>query len=136
MAHRPKNSPAGTVLVVDDEWLVRWSLSESLRAAGHTVKVARDTREALSAFESSPAVNVVLLDLRLPDSSDLGLLKRFKALAPACAVILITAHRSHELLEQARQVGAFGVLDKPFDVDHVVALVAAALRSHRAGGAV
>lgn len=121
------NSQGETVLVVDDEWLVRWSLSESLAEKGYRVRLARDAQEAVELFQTAPAADAVLLDLRLPDSSDLDLLKRLRHMAPDCPIIVITAHPSAELAEQAERAGAFRVLDKPFDVEHVVALVGEAL---------
>lgn len=126
IAH-PTGNSHGTVLVVDDEWLVRWSLSEGFSEAGYTVKVAQDAREALESFRSDPA-DAVLLDLRLPDSSDLGLLKHLKQLAPACPILLMTAYRTAELFEQAREAGACRIVDKPFDIEVIIGLVAEALR--------
>lgn len=128
------NSHAETVLVVDDEWLVRWSLSESLGDAGYRVRLAQDAREAVELFQRAPSADAVLLDLRLPDSSDLNLLKRLRQMAPRCSIILITAYPSAELAEQAERAGAFRVLDKPFDVDHVVTVVREALAQRRPNG--
>jgi DNA-binding NtrC family response regulator len=133
---RTGKSHDATVLVVDDEWLVRWSLSESLTGAGYRVRQAGNAREAVTAFQASPMADVVLLDLRLPDSADLDLLRQLKRLSPACAIILITAHRSVDLIEQAERAGAFHVLDKPFDVDVVVQLVGAALGPSGPAGAI
>jgi two-component system nitrogen regulation response regulator GlnG len=123
-----------TILVVDDEWLVRWALSEGLGAAGYGVVIAQDARGALNTFQRARPVDAVLLDLRLPDCHDLALLKRLKQIEPRCPIILITVHRSQELIEQARQAGAYRVVDKPFDVDTVIALVGEALDATRRGG--
>jgi DNA-binding NtrC family response regulator len=112
------------VLVVDDEALIRWSVAESLEAAGFRVLEAGTAREALEHFGGSNGAScVVLLDLRLPDSDDLGLLRRIREIAPACRVILMTAHGTPEILEEALQAGAFGVLGKPFDLARVVGMV-------------
>lgn len=134
IAHPAGNSHGRTVLVVDDEWLVRWSLSEGFSEAGYTVKVAQDAREALESFRSDPA-DAVLLDVRLPDSSDLGLLKRLKQIAPACPILLMTAYRTAELFEQAREAGAFRIVDKPFDIEVIIGLVAEALSGASPNGA-
>jgi DNA-binding NtrC family response regulator len=109
------------VLIVDDETLIRWSLAESLESAGFTVTEAGTAREALQALLSCRSERcVVLLDLKLPDSSDLGLLRQILASAPAARVILMTAHGTPEVLEEALQLGAFGVLTKPFDMNLIV----------------
>lgn len=130
---RGQEKTRGTILVVDDEWLVRWALSESLGTAGYAVRVAQDACTALAAFRRPDLVDAVLLDLRLPDCKDLSLLRQLKQIAPGCPIILITAHRSHELVEQARHAGAYGVVDKPFDIEAVIALVAEALDATRHG---
>jgi DNA-binding NtrC family response regulator len=112
------------VLVVDDEALIRWSVAESLEAAGFSVMEAGTAHEALAHFGLPGCGScVVLLDLRLPDSDDLGLLRRIREVAPQCRVILMTAHGTPEILAEALQAGAYGVLGKPFDLSHVVGLV-------------
>lgn len=116
------------VLIVDDEALIRWFVAESLETSGHQILEAGSAREALAYFERGAApVAVVVLDLKLPDSSDLGLLRRIQQLAPACRIILMTAHGTPELLDEALRAGAFAVLPKPFEITKVQALVADAL---------
>jgi DNA-binding NtrC family response regulator len=112
------------VLVVDDELLIRWSLSEGLAKAGFEVIEAEDARGALECFApGSPAIDAVLLDLRLPDSADLGLLRRIRQLAPATPVIMMTAYGTAETREDALRLGAHHVVSKPFDLHHMVTLV-------------
>jgi DNA-binding NtrC family response regulator len=112
-------------LVVDDEPLLRWAIAETLRDAGYAVDEAADADSTVHAlFEHGRAPDVVLLDLRLPDCSDLRLLETVRQLAPAATVILMTAFGSDGVREQARSLGAAGFLDKPFDVDALAGLVA------------
>src|SRR5689334_17550596 len=66
-----------SVLIVDDEALIRWSLAEMLGERGYAVTEAGDARMAISAIENAEeAFDVVLLDYRLPDSADLRLLEK------------------------------------------------------------
>lgn len=116
-------SPMAAVLVVDDEALIRWSLAESLEAAGFAVFEAGSAREAILHFAADGRTCVVLLDLRLPDSDDLGLLRQIRQLAPNCRIILMTAHGTPEILQEALDAGAYDVLGKPFDMGRVVSLV-------------
>ena len=127
---QPGKSPRRNVLVVDDEALIRWSLAETLTNAGYHVLEASDRRSALRFFDKMPdGVCVVLLDLRLPDSQDLSLLRRIREVAPHCQIIMMTAHGTPELVEEALESGAFQVVDKPFDLDLMVGLVRQALAS-------
>jgi DNA-binding NtrC family response regulator len=67
--------------------------------------------------------DVVLLDFRLPDSDDLNLLSRIVSLVPDGRVILMTAYGTPEVAEQAIERGAFKVLNKPFEMQEITALV-------------
>ncbi len=117
------------VLVVDDELLIRWSLNEGLAKAGFEVLEAEDARGALARFApGAPGIDAVVLDLRLPDSADLGLLRQIRDLAPAVPVIMMTAYGTAETTEDALGLGAWHVVSKPFDVHRVVGLVEDALR--------
>ena len=80
-------------------------------------------REALASLAGRDTVAVALLDLKLPDSDDLSLLRRVRAAAPACRVIMMTAHGCPEILAEAIREGAFGTVAKPFDLSRVVGLV-------------
>jgi DNA-binding NtrC family response regulator len=115
-----------TVLVVDDEPLIRWAVREELEGAGYRVIEAGTAGEALASLDRDGSVAVALLDVRLPDSDDLLLLRRVRRDAPACRVIMMTAHGTPELLAQALSEGAFGTVSKPFDMAGVIALVRAA----------
>jgi len=125
---QPGKTPRRNVLVVDDEALIRWSLAESLTNAGYHVLQAPDRQSALKFFaQDQDGACVVLLDLRLPDSQDLGLLRHIRAVAPDCRVIVMTAHGTPELVEEALRGGAFRVVDKPFDLDLMIGLVGEAV---------
>jgi DNA-binding NtrC family response regulator len=125
-----KNSPGLRVLVVDDEPLIRWSLLETLEEVGHAVVEASDRESAVRSLSNGhEPFDVVLLDYRLPDSNDLDLLATVRRLAPATAVIMMTAFGTPEVVAGALQLGAFCVIPKPFEVHDMAALV---LQAHRA----
>jgi DNA-binding NtrC family response regulator len=120
-AHSPRR-----VLVVDDELLIRWSLSETLQDRGYTVFEAEDGKSAVRALTNGADLpDVVLLDFRLPDSDDLNLLSRIISLVPKGRVILMTAYGTPDLAQAALDRGAFRVIHKPFELHDVTALVAA-----------
>lgn len=126
-------SRARYVLVVDDEPLIRWSLAETLSDRGCRVIEADCGEAALRvALADGALLDCVLLDLRMPDSSDLTLLAALRKLAPAARIILLTAFGSPELAREALALGAYRVVSKPFEIAEVAALV---LASGGAGGA-
>jgi DNA-binding NtrC family response regulator len=114
---------AAKVLVVDDEPLIRWAVSEMLGDLGYQVVQAADGRGAISAMSESAPFEIVLLDLRLPDSNDLRLLTRLRSLAPASRIILMTAYGTQETAERAMDLGAFTVVGKPFELTELASLV-------------
>lgn len=128
-----QKSPVLRVLVVDDEALIRWSLVQTLCDAGHQTAEADDAVSALRAVLSAPVpFDVVLLDLRLPDSKDLELLSAMRRLTPSTKVILMTAYGTPELVQGAIDLGAVQVVGKPLEMGDVSALV---VHASRTGGA-
>lgn len=118
------------VLVVDDEGLIRWAVAETLTEAGHLVFQATDAATTLEALgKASSPFDVVLLDFRLPDSDDLSLLQRIRRLSPASAIVMMTAHGTPQLAENAKRLGAYDVLAKPFDVRTLEDVLVSAHRS-------
>jgi len=116
------------VLVVDDEPLTRWSVSETLRDSGYDVTEAADAQSALrSVAAPDHRTDVVVLDLWLPDSADLNVLAAIRAICPRTPVILMTAHGTDEVFRQARASGAFMTLHKPFDMSELPSFIEAAL---------
>jgi len=118
-----------TVLIVDDEDLIRWSLRERLRTDGYDILEAGTGKAALEQFKEG--VDLVLLDYRLPDTDGLSVLREMKKLDPDILVILLTSFVSVETAVEAMKLGAFHFANKPFNVDEVAATVARALETTR-----
>jgi len=118
-----------TVLIVDDEELVRWSLRERLRKDGYTVLESGTVASAIEKL--TPAVDLVLLDQRLPDGDGLTLLRQIKESSPDTLVILMTAFSTVENAVAAMKHGAYHYLNKPFNLDDVSVVVEKALETSR-----
>ena len=109
------------VLVVDDELGVRESLKQILQDDCEMLE-AEDGASALRAMRRRD-VDMVLLDVRLPDARGIDLLSQIKALDESVEVILVTAVREVRTAVEAIKLGAYDYLTKPFDVDEIRTLV-------------
>jgi DNA-binding NtrC family response regulator len=126
-----KNTAALRVLVVDDEPLIRWSVAETLSDCGYQVVETGDASGARLAVGNGDAFDVVLLDYRLPDSDDLALLASIRRAAPDAQVIMMTAFGRPEVVRGALELGAYRVVNKPFEMQAIANLVAEAAGSAR-----
>ena len=113
-------------MVVDDESLIRWSIREALTCEGFEVCEADTAASAIRLASGAAPFDVILLDLRPPDSMGLELLERLRLISPASKVIVMSAYDTAEMHERGSRLGASAFLAKPFRLDDLVYAVAAA----------
>src|SRR3954471_9191303 len=118
-----------TILVVDDEQLIRWSLTERLKQENYRVVEAATASSAIARH--GEGVDLVLLDYRLPDGDGLTVLKQIKEADADTLVILLTAHSSVDMAVEAMKHGAYHYANKPFNLDEIALLVEKALETTR-----
>jgi ActR/RegA family two-component response regulator len=116
--------------VVDDEVLIRKSLSKVLRARGYAVELASTGAEGLQKVtEIRP--QVMILDMRLPDTDGISVLRRVRQVDTLLQVIVITAFGDVQSAVDAMKLGACDFLRKPYEMEDIVLAVQAAGQTFR-----
>jgi two-component system response regulator PilR (NtrC family) len=119
------------ILAVDDERGMREVLSTILGRAGHSVVAAANGEEAIRLI-GSEIFDLVITDLKMPGPiGGMDVLKAAKDIAPDTVVLVLTAYATLEVGIEAVKLGAYDVLTKPFNNDHVVLTVRKALDAKR-----
>ena len=123
------NLPA-RVLVVDDEKLIRWSVTERLQRNGYDVVSAESGEQALELVAAQPP-DLMLLDVRLPGIDGVQTLQRALSVHPELAVLMMSAHSTVDIAVDAMKHGAVDFLVKPFPFQALDAAVQRALATAR-----
>lgn len=119
-----------TVLIVDDEENIRETLKDILEDDGYTVLVSGNGREALDIIGIN-VVDVVLLDLWLPEMGGMDVLRKIKEVEVDLPVIIISGHGTIDLAVQATKMGAFDFLEKPLSAERVLKVIDHAIKISR-----
>jgi len=115
---KPKDSNALTVLIVDDESAVRESCRDVAETLGFVTYVADSSQEVTRILETE-TVDVVLLDVRIPGSNGIDLLREIKHRRPEAVVVIMTGYASVHSAVQAMKAGAYDYITKPFTFDEL-----------------
>ena len=109
-----------SILLVDDDEVLRERLAQALRSRGYEVKTAGNAAEALREV-ASESPEMAVLDLKMPGMSGLELLRELRHQDPATRVLMLTGYGSIATAVQAVREGAVGYLPKPADADEILA---------------
>jgi len=110
------------VLIIDDEPLMRISISDALKAEGYNVASAATGSEGLKAIKDT-SYDVVITDLRLPEVDGVQILKTCRQISPHTKVLMITAYGSVDTAVEAMRIGAYDYITKPFSMDELILTV-------------
>jgi two-component system response regulator AtoC len=122
--------PKPTIVVCDDEELIRWSLATHLDQEGYSVVQAADGKQALDAVAAQGAA-LLLMDLKMPVMDGLTALRELRAGGSDIPVVVLTAYGGVDSAIEATRLGASAYLSKPFDVREVSLAVEKALSDHK-----
>ena len=119
-----------TVLVVDDEKVIRDGCTLILQPEGYQVKTAANGKEAIALLEVEP-VNVVLCDLKMPVMGAIEVLEEARDRFPDVPIIIITGHGTVDDAVACMKKGAYDFVTKPFRIDHLTLCIKRALEKQR-----
>jgi two-component system cell cycle sensor histidine kinase/response regulator CckA len=129
---QPSQRPSlgkGSILVVDDEELVRKTLGEMLRSFGYQVNCVANGREALDYLaEHQREVDLVLLDMIMPDMDGRSCYKAIREQGCDVHVVIITGHSPDQLTQKLLDQGVIGIIQKPFDMNRLSQTIAQTLQ--------
>ena len=114
------------ILVVDDEYLIRWTLQQNLEREGYEVFLAETGEEALEKVKEG-APDLVLLDIKLPGMNGYQVLEKALKIDEGIIPIMITAFDEVDKVVKAMRLGAFDYITKPFDFSKVYLSIQKAL---------
>lgn len=112
----------GSVLVIDDEDIVRTSCNRTLVPEGYEIRMARNGFDGLQLLEKERA-DLVLTDLKMPDMDGIEVLRTIKERWPEVEVIIITGYQTVDTAVKAIKLGAFDYIEKPFTPDTLISAV-------------
>lgn len=115
------------ILIIDDEASLRTALFRALDRKGYQVITSASAKEAETISQSDKAIDLALVDLRLPDGDGLEVMGRLKLMHPNIQVIILTGHASIESAVEATRKGAFHFVTKPCNLEEIMTLVDRAL---------
>jgi len=112
------------ILVVDDDKALAEGTVDVLDAKGYHVSAANDGFAALELVKRVP-FDIVLMDVRMPGMNGVETYSRIKEIRPKIKAIMMTAYSVEDVVEEAIQEGVYKVLNKPIDLDGLMALIEA-----------
>lgn len=118
------------LLIIDDQRLIRDSLKSALGDEGYNVLLAENGRQGISVLKKN-SIDLILLDLKLPDSNGIDVLKQIKTINPECIVIMMTGYGTIENAVTAMKLGAFDYINKPFKSKHISTIIKLALETQK-----
>ena len=120
--------PTPKILVVDDQRGMRLTLSGVIEDRGYDVTGVEDGYQAIDAARKT-TFDVIFMDIKMPGINGVQTFREIKKISPSSVVVMMTGFAVEDLVKEALAEGAFSVVYKPFDMDHVISLVESVLKT-------
>ncbi len=128
MTKKVKNISQPSILIVDDERVLRNLFKKTLTEEGYNVLVAENGEKAIDAVKKDEP-DLVLLDIRMPGIGGMDVLRRLKAIKRNLVVVILTGYGTIDSARMAMMLGAYDYVTKPFNLGYLKAVIKDALKS-------
>jgi DNA-binding NtrC family response regulator len=115
------------IIIIDDEPSVLMALEQLLRSIGHQVILAEDARKGILTHQTQPA-DLIITDLYMPEQDGVETIVQLKKLSPDVPIIAMTGNVRSNIMDVAKKLGVKAVLEKPFQMEHLLQVVEEALK--------
>jgi two-component system NtrC family response regulator len=112
-----------TILVIDDDASITSILDLILSQNGYRVITATSTAGFYQVMQKNPKIDIALVDVKLKEASGLTILKELMSINPLIKVLMMTGYSIDTLIKNIYDLGAFGILYKPFDMERVLSII-------------
>lgn len=112
----------GSILIVDDNISQCKTMAFILQRKGYDVTIAQDGPEAISHVKGNP-FDIIFMDIKMPVMNGVEAYKRIKKIRPEAKVMMMTAYAVEDLVQEALQEGAYGIIYKPLDIEKVLGVI-------------
>ena len=114
---------SASIMIVDDNVNLCRTMSYILRHKGYDVTVASNVSEAIEGAREKKHFDMVFMDIKMPLMDGVETYKQIKKIIPGVTVVMMTAYAVEELIQEALEEGAHGVIYKPVDIDKAIDLI-------------
>jgi DNA-binding NtrC family response regulator len=117
-----------SILIVDDNISQCKSMSFILGRKGYSVTIANNGPEAINSVKKNP-FDIIFMDIKMPLMNGVETYKEIKKISPGVRVMMMTAYAVEDLVQEALQEGAYGVIYKPLDIEKVINIIEMATKN-------
>lgn len=112
-----------SILVVDDDISITSIFEFILQQSGYETLIASTGEDSLKIIHSDIPIDLIFLDIKMPKISGIDVFREIQRVRPYVLVVMMTGYAVDELLKEAFELGAYGVIYKPFDVDEILSVI-------------